>query len=84
MAQIIYSNSVPIGGFVIEGNLSRLFPFFLAFISAAINDAGVLFLIKALKNKFIDSCLEYSLKRILNIFLAYKGNLSFTVGEAIA
>jgi hypothetical protein len=83
-AQAIYADAVPQGGFIVEGNLGRLLPFFLAFIGSEINDAGVVFLMKALHSKYISNCLEYSLKRILNILLAYKGALSFSVGEAIA
>lgn len=59
-------------------------PFFLAYIAGELNDAGILFLLKALESRFIDDCLEYSLKRVLNILLAYKGMQSFAVGEAIA
>lgn len=42
------------------------------------------FLLRALQSKYIEDCLEFSLKRVLAILLAYKGALAFTVGEAIA
>jgi hypothetical protein len=56
-AQAIYIDSVPQGGFIVEGNIGRLLPFFLAFVSSEINDAGMLFMIKALQSKYIDNCL---------------------------
>jgi hypothetical protein len=83
-AQAIYADAVPAGGFTVEGNIGRLLPFFLAFIGAEINDAGVLFLLKTLESKYVEESLEYSLKRILAILMAYKGALAFTVGEVIA
>lgn len=84
IAQAIHSESIPVGGFSVEGHLGRLLPFFLAYIAGELNDAGILFLLKALESRYIDDCLEYSLKRVLNILLAYKGVQSFAVGEAIA
>jgi hypothetical protein len=83
-AQAIYADAVPAAGFAIEGNIARLLPFFLAFIGSEVNDAGVQFLLRALQSKYVEDCLEFSLKRVLAILLAYKGSLAFTVGEAIA
>ncbi len=84
MAHAIYSDLTPPGGFVIEGNIGRLLPFFLAFIGSEVNDAGVLFLLRAVDSKYLQGSLELHLRRVLAILLAYKGPLAFTVGQAIA
>lgn len=68
----------------VEGDLSRLLPFFLAFIEKELNETAVAFLLKVLENRYLGSTLEYQLGKVLNILVAYKGPQAYAVGLKLA
>jgi len=68
----------------VDGDFSTLLSFFLAFISEDINETGISFLLKVLSSKFISDTIEYNLKNILRVLIAYKGPQSYSVGILIS
>ena len=82
MAAVIESDSGAIEP--VEGSMERLMPFFLALLSNNMNETGMAFLLKLLENSYVGQCLEFYLKKVLVLLLAYQGPQAFTVGEAIA
>jgi hypothetical protein len=64
---------MPSNGFIVEGNSGRLLPHFLALVSSELNETAIKFLLKVLGTQYLNGVLEFHLKRVLNILLAYKG-----------
>jgi len=69
-----------LSGVVVDGDFCTLLSFFLAFISEEINETGISFLLKVLSSKYISATIEYNLKNILRVLMAYKGPQSYSVG----
>jgi hypothetical protein len=66
------------GNFTVDGDLNNLLPFFLKFLGEReINETGICFLLKLIDNRYVWLGVEYYLKKILSILLAYKGESSF-------
>lgn len=85
MCEAIDLNINPNGNFTLQGDLNSLLPFFLKFLGEKeLNDTGICFLLKLIDNKHIWESIEYSLKKILNLLLNYRGVHSFEVGTRIA
>jgi hypothetical protein len=85
MCSAISQNINPEGKFTVDGDLNNLLPFFLKFLGEyELNQTGICFLLKLIDNKKVWAGVEYYLKKILNILLAYKGEYSFEVGTKIA
>lgn len=85
MCNAISLNINPEGTFTVDGDLNNLLPFFLKFLGeSALNETGINFLLKLIDNKYVWMGVEYYLKKILSILLAYRGECSFEVGVKIA
>jgi hypothetical protein len=85
MCFAINQNNISQGNFTVDGDLNNLLPFFLKFLGESeINETGICFLLKLIDNRYVWLGVEYYLKKILSILLAYKGESSFQVGSKIA
>lgn len=85
MCNAISNNINPEGNFTVEGDLNNLLPFFLKFLGeSTLNQTSINFLLKLIDNKYVWMGVEYYLKKILSILLAYRGEYSFEVGVKIA
>jgi hypothetical protein len=74
MSDAIRMNINPKGKFTLEGDLNSILPFFLKFLGEQeINQTGVCFLLKIIDNRFVWGSIEYNLKKILLLLLAYRG-----------
>lgn len=78
MCNAIALNINPEGTFTVDGDLNNLLPFFLKFLGeATLNETGINFLLKLIDNRYVWMGVEYYLKKILSILLAYRGEYSF-------
>lgn len=85
MCAAIAQNVNPQGTFTVDGDLNNLVPFFLKFLGQGdLNDTGVCFLLKLIDNKYVWKGIEFYLKKMLSLLLAYRGYHSFSVGAKIA
>lgn len=81
VTEIISSDSSPNGGIPVNGDLTGLVPFFLKFFChTTVNETGICFLLDLIENKYVWKCVDFYLRQILAVLMAYKGTHGFRVG----